>query len=55
MTEGPAGERFAGMEVEEAREAVVAELKAEERISSIDPLHARRFRTRTARAGGSSR
>ncbi|MEA2424977.1 MAG: valyl-tRNA synthetase, partial [Thermoleophilaceae bacterium] len=32
-----AGERFAGMEVDEAREAVVAELKDAERISSIDP------------------
>jgi valyl-tRNA synthetase len=32
-----AGEEFAGMEVEEAREAVVAKLKAEGRISSIEP------------------
>src|SRR6476659_4224498 len=32
-----AGDRFTGMEVEEAREAVVAELKAEGRISSIEP------------------
>src|SRR5206468_1414684 len=32
-----AGEQFAGMEVDEAREAVVAQLKAEGRISNIEP------------------
>jgi valyl-tRNA synthetase len=32
-----AGEQFAGMEVEEAREAVVAQLKDEGRISDIEP------------------
>src|SRR4051794_21422765 len=32
-----AGEEFAGMEVEEAREAVVAKLKDEGRISNIEP------------------
>src|SRR6478752_5804784 len=32
-----AGEKFAGMEIEEAREAVVAQLKEEGRISSIEP------------------
>src|SRR3954447_907938 len=32
-----AGEAFAGMEIEEAREAVVAHLKDEGRISSIEP------------------
>src|SRR5213080_1813222 len=32
-----AGEEFAGMEIEEAREAVVAQLKEEGRISSVEP------------------
>src|SRR3954467_15678641 len=32
-----AGEKFAGMEVDEAREAVVAQLKEEGRISNIEP------------------
>jgi valyl-tRNA synthetase len=32
-----AGERFAGMEVDDAREAVVAELKAAGRVSAIEP------------------
>jgi valyl-tRNA synthetase len=36
MTEA-AGERFAGMDVDEARDAVVAELKAEGRISAVEP------------------
>jgi valyl-tRNA synthetase len=36
MTEA-AGERFAGMEVDEAREAVVQALQAEGRVSSIEP------------------
>jgi valyl-tRNA synthetase len=36
MTEA-AGEVFAGMDVEEAREAVVAQLKEEARISNIEP------------------
>src|SRR2546421_1923139 len=36
MTEA-AGERFAGMEVDEARDAVVAALQAEGRISEIEP------------------
>src|SRR4051794_41249791 len=32
-----AGEKFAGMEVDEARDAVVEQLKEEGRISGIDP------------------
>jgi valyl-tRNA synthetase len=33
-----AGDRFAGMDVEEAREAVVAELRDQGRISSVEPI-----------------
>ena len=41
MTEA-AGERFAGMDVDEAREAVVAALREEGRVSGTQPYVARR-------------
>ena len=54
MTEA-AGERFAGLTALEAREAVVAALREEGADRAHGALHARRARSRTAPASGSSR
>ena len=54
MTEA-AGERFAGMEIDDARDAVIDALRAEGAISGTQPYVARRAALAALAAAASSR